>query len=159
MFEQFRASGRFFWPVGAALLLAVAVLLARQGRAGVLALAALAMVQFLDATPARLALHDWARAKHPWRMDAARLRPLLAAAERVTLLPSWPCTTPEEHATREALLEMLALASETPRPINTMYAARWREVPRCTDEATRATPTAPGELRLEYTAGGWHVIR
>ena len=159
LFEQFRASGRFFWPVGAALLLGVAVLLARQGRLGVLALAALALVQFLDATPARLALHDWARAQHPWRMDAAGLRPLLAAAERVTMLPSWACTAPEDHATREALLEMLALASETPRPINTMYAARWREVPRCTDAATRATPPAPGELRLEYAAGAWGVRR
>jgi|GEM_PF-4694309 len=39
LFEQFRSSGRFFWPVGAALLLGVAVLLARQGRLGVLALA------------------------------------------------------------------------------------------------------------------------
>jgi hypothetical protein len=29
LFEQFRASGRFFWPVGAAALLGVAVLLAR----------------------------------------------------------------------------------------------------------------------------------
>ena len=159
LFEQFRASGRFFWPVGAALLLGVAVLLARQGRAGVLALAALALVQFIDATPARLALHDWARAQHPWRMDAAGLRPLLAAAERVTLLPSWPCTAAEDHATREALLEMLALASETPRPINTMYAARWHEVPRCTDAATRATPPTPGELRLEYAAGAWGVRR
>jgi len=54
---------------------------------------------------------------------------------------------------------MLALASETPRPINTMYAARWREAPRCTDAATRATPVAPGELRLDYVAGGWRVIR
>jgi len=157
LFEQFRASGRFFWPVGVALLLAMGVLLSRQGRAGGLALVVLALVQFLDATPARLALHDWARGEHPWRMDAARLRPLLAAAERVTLLPSWPCTGPEEHATREALLEMLALASETPRPINTMYAARWREMPRCTDEATRAMPVGPGELRLEFADGAWRA--
>ncbi len=157
LFEQFRASGRFFWPVGAALLLGVAVLLARQGRAGVIALLALAVLQFLDAAPARQALQDWARAQHPWRMDAAALRPLLAGAERVTLLPSWPCTAPEDHATREALLEMLALASETPRPINTMYAARWREAPVCTDDRTRATPPAPGELRLEFAQGVWRV--
>jgi hypothetical protein len=83
---------------------------------------------------------------------------LLAGAQRVTLLPSWPCTAPDDHATREALLEMLALASETPRPINTMYAARWREPPRCTDEQTRATPPAPGELRLDFDSGAWRVI-
>lgn len=155
--EQFRASGRFFWPVGVALLLGVALGLARQGRAGVLVLVAVALVQFIDAAPARQALHDWARTKHPWRMDVATLRPLLAGAERVTLLPSWPCIAPEDHATREALLEMLALASETPRPVNTMYAARWREPPVCTDARTRATPPGPGELRLEFAQGAWRV--
>ncbi len=158
LLEQFRASGRFFWPVGAALLLGVSVLLARQGRVGLVALALLAVVQFVDATPSRLALHDWARAQAPWRIDAATLRPLLASAGRVTLLPSWPCTAPDDHATREALLEMLALASETPRPINTMYAARWRETPVCTDAATRASPPAPGELRLDVSSGSWRVI-
>jgi len=157
LLEQFRASGRFFWPVGVALLLGVAVLLARQGRAGVAVLAVLALVQFIDAAPQRQALHDWAAARQPWRIDAAGLRPMLAQAQRVTLLPSWPCTAADDHATREALLEMLALASETPRPVNTMYAARWREPPRCTDAATRATPVGPGEFRLELVAGAWRV--
>lgn len=158
LLEQFRASGRFFWPVGVALLLGVAVLLARQGRAGVALLAGLAVLQFLDAAPSRQALHDWARAREPWRLDAAALRPALAAANRVTLLPSWPCTAPGDRAVREALLEMLALASETPRPVNTMYAARWREPPVCTDAATRAAPPAPGELRLEFAEGRWRAM-
>jgi len=151
--EQFRASGRFFWPVGAALLLGVAALLARQGRRGIVLLAACAAIQFLDVTPSRQALHDWAHSRSPWRLDAAVLRPLLAAADRVVLVPSWPCTAPEDHAAREALLEMLALASETPRPINTMYAARWPGGP---PPCVAPAPPAPGELRLEW-AGGWRV--
>lgn len=153
LLEQFRASGRFFWPVGAALLLGAATLLARQGRVGTAVLAVCAVVQFIDAAPARRALHDWARTQSPWRLDAAALRPLLASADRVVLVPSWPCTAPDDHATREALLEMLALASETPRPINTMYAARWPGgPPRCEPPG----PPAPGELRLEYD-GAWRV--
>ncbi len=151
--EQFRASGRFFWPVGAALMLGIAALLARQGRAGVVVLAVCASVQFVDATPSRHALREWARAQSPWRIDAAALRPLLASADRVVLVPSWPCTTPDDHATREALLEMLALASETPRPINTMYAARWRGGP---PPCVPPRPPEAGELRLEFD-GAWRV--
>lgn len=151
--EQFRASGRFFWPVGAALLLGVAVLLARRSRAGVVILVLCAAVQFLDAQPSRQALHDWAHARNAWRLDAVALRPLLARAERVVLVPSWPCTAPDDHAAREALLEMLALASETPRPINTMYAARWPGGP---PPCLPPGPPQPGELRLEWN-GAWQV--
>ena len=152
--EQFRASGRLFWPVGAALLLGVAALLARQGRAGVALLVLCAVVQFLDATPSRRALREWAQTRSPWRVDAAALRPLLASAGQVMLVPSWPCTAPDDHAAREALLEMLALASETPRPINTMYAARWPGGPPvCIPPGA----VAPGELRLQWD-GAWRVI-
>ena len=151
--EQFRASGRFFWPVGAALLLGAAALLARQGRAGVALLTLCAVIQFIDAAPARQALHDWARTAQPWRVDAAALRPLLARAERVVLLPAWPCIAADDHAAREALLEMLALASETPRPINTMYAARWPGGP---PPCLPPGPPQRGELRLEWE-GGWRV--
>ena len=153
LFEQFRASGRFFWPVGAALLLGVATLLARQGRPGLWVLGICAVVQFVDAAPARQALHDWARVREPWRVDAVALRPLLASAGRVTLLPSWACTAPADHAAREALLEMLSLASETPRPINTMYASRWHGGP---PPCVPPGPPEPGELRLEWD-GTWRV--
>ena len=153
LLEQFRASGRFFWPVGVALLLGVAALLAQQGRAGVAILVACALIQFIDAAPSRRALHDWARIQNPWRVDAASLRPLLAAAERVVLVPSWPCTAPGDHAAREALLEMLALASETPRPINTMYAARHPGGP---PPCNPPGPPTRGELRLEYD-GAWRI--
>jgi hypothetical protein len=45
-------------------------------------------------------------------------------------------------------LQVLTLAAERPVPANTMYVARWRERPACTDAATLATPLAPGELRI-----------
>ncbi len=146
--EQFRASGRFFWPVAYALLIGAAVVLAGTGRRGLWVLGACALLQFADAAPMRQALRDWAGQRAPWTVEAEALRPVFRAAERVTLLPSWPCIAQADGAARVRILELLLLASETPRPVNTMYAARWREPPRCTDAEVAATPLAPGEVRV-----------
>ncbi len=144
--EQFRASGRFFWPVGYALLVGAMVLLAR--RAPVLCLV-FGLVQFVDAAPLRAALAGWAGQRTPWTVPASALREALAEARSLTLLPSWPCV---DHATGGGtyalLLETLLLASERPVPASTMYVARWRTPPTCRDAALAAAPLAPGELRL-----------
>ncbi|MFL1461170.1 DUF6311 domain-containing protein [Roseococcus sp. DSY-14] len=148
--EQFRASGRFFWPVAYALLLGAALLLAGAGRRGVAILLACALLQFLDAIPARAALRLWAQERQPWTVEATALRPLLRAAGSVTLVPAWPCVAKEDGPARVRLLELLLLGSESPRPVNTAYVARWRgEAPRC--EAPG--PLRPGELRLVLP--GW----
>jgi hypothetical protein len=144
--QQFRASGRFFWPVAYALLLGAMLLLAR--RAPWLCLL-LGLVQFADARPLRAALADWAGGRATWSVPAPALRAELAAARSLTLLPSWPCV---EKATGDAtyalLLEVLSLAAERGVPASTMYVARWRSPPACRDEALAAAPLAPGELRL-----------
>jgi hypothetical protein len=142
--HQFRASGRFFWPVAYALLLASAVLLAREGQRGRRLLLLCAALQFLDATPQREALRAWAAEKPPWTIEADALRPLLATASRHSVVPAWACVPKEDWQTRSRILEILLLASETPRPVNTMYAARWREPPACVPPG----PLLPGELRL-----------
>jgi hypothetical protein len=144
--EQFRASGRFFWPVAYALLLGSMILLARV--APLLCLLA-GLVQFADAAPLRAAIGAWAGGHAPWTVPAGELRAAFAGAGSLTLLPSWPCvdhrTGGETFAT---LLETLALASETAVPASTMYVARWRSPPECRDAALAAAPLAPGELRL-----------
>ena len=142
--EQFRASGRFFWPVGYALMIGAAVLLQRRP----LVFAACALLQFADAAPMRAALAAWAHERAHWSIEADSLRPIMRDAGQITLIPSWPCIAPEDSAARILSLEILLLASETPRPVNTMYAARWREAPRCTDAQTLARPLAPGEIRI-----------
>jgi hypothetical protein len=146
--EQFRASGRFFWPVGYALMIGVAVLLAQRGRAGVALLGLAAALQFADAAPMRAALAQWTSAREGWSMDAGALRPALREAARHGFYPSWACIPKPEAASRVRLLEWLLLASESPRPVNTMYVARWRgRAPDCGDAATLSVPPAPGELR------------
>lgn len=144
--EQFRASGRFFWPVAYALLLAAMLLLART--APLLCLAA-GLLQFADAAPLRAAISVWAGARQPWTMEAPALRQELQRATSLTLLPSWPCVDHTMgHGTYALLLESLALASEYPVPASTMYVARWRTHPTCRDDTLAAAPLAPGELRL-----------
>lgn len=147
--EQFRASGRFFWPVGCALLVGAAVLLAGLPRFGPVAVLAMGLVQFADATPNRAAIAAWADQRAPWVVDAPALRGMLAQADRLVLLPSWPCVPQgDPFGDHVRQLQVLSLASERPVPANTMYVARWRERPACTDAATMATPLAPGELRI-----------
>nr|WP_232478782.1 DUF6311 domain-containing protein [Roseomonas rosulenta] len=148
--EQFRASGRFFWPVGCALLLAAAVLLPRLPRIGPAAVLAMGLVQFADAAPNRAAIAAWADQRPDWVVDAPALRRLLAEADSLTLLPSWPCVPPRDpFGDHLRQLQVLTLAAERPVPANTMYVARWRGVrPACADAAVLATPLAPGELRI-----------
>ncbi len=148
--EQFRASGRFFWPVGCALLIGTAALLARAPHIGSLSVLAMGLVQFIDAAPNRAALAAWADQRPAWVVDAPALRGMLARADSVTVLPSWPCVPAgDPFGDHVRQLQVLTLAAERPVPANTMYVARWRgERPACTDAAVIATPLAPGELRV-----------
>ena len=147
--EQFRSSGRFFWPVGYAIAIAAAVLLCRATRAGPAILLALGLFQLADAQPLRAELRAWSHARAPWHVDAPALRQLLDATDRLTLLPSWNCAPAATRGqAQDRLMELLLLASERPRPVNTMYVARWAAEPRCDDEALAAAPLGPGELRL-----------
>lgn len=148
--EQFRASGRFFWPVGTALLVGTVALLGRVPRIGPAIVLALGILQFVDAEPNRAAIRAWAQTREPWTIDAPALRRLLAEADRLTLLPSWPCVPkPDTLGDHARQLQVLSLAAERPVPANTMYVARWRgERPRCDDAAAIAAPLSPGELRI-----------
>lgn len=143
--EQFRASGRFFWPVAYALLLAGCVLLARIHPALVLAMG---LVQAIDAIPNRAALAAWAATRPAWTLDATALRAAMAPAERLTLLPSWPCIPRDALPAFRQAHDALALASERALPVSTMQLARWRERPVCDDAALAGAPLQPGELRL-----------
>jgi hypothetical protein len=145
--DQFRASGRFFWPVSALLLIGTALLLARRAPWLVLLLG---LLQFADAQPHRIALAGWAAREQPWSFDAGALRAEFARAERLTVLPSWPCIALDDGPMQERVQEVLTLASETALPVNTMQVARWRGERRCTD--AELPPVAPGELRVRFLA-------
>lgn len=147
--EQFRGSGRFFWPVAYGLLIGGFVLLARVVPIGPAMCLAAGLLQFADAAPLRRAIADWAAARPGWTVDAPALRAAFAGAQSLTLLPSWPCVdSARDGQTLTDLLEVLALASERALPASTMYVARWRRPPACRDTTLAAAPLAPGEVRL-----------
>jgi len=146
--EQFRASGRFFWPVLYALLLGTVLLVAGLGRAGPWLALLIGLVQVVDAAPIRRDLAAWAAARPSWTLDAPALRGLMAEAASLTLLPSWPCIPASDTPTFVAAHEALWLASERAVPVSTMHVARWQSPPVCDDAVRAAAPLAPGELRL-----------
>jgi hypothetical protein len=93
--EQFRSSGRFFWPVTYALMI-TAVLLVWRGlprRVAVLALAAAVALQLADTRPLRATLSDFVHQSGDPREPFGRAiwQPIIARHELVMLLPPVAC--------------------------------------------------------------------
>lgn len=148
LLEQFRASGRFFWPVAYGLLVGSFALLGRLRPGGAMLVLGLGVLQLADTLPIRADLRAWAATRQAWTLDAAALRPLLAEASQLTILPSWPCIPRDAGETHRQVLEAMLLASERVLPVSTTHSARWRDPPRCGDDALAAAAFRPGELRL-----------
>ncbi len=147
--QQFRATGRFFWPASYVIILA-SLAAVRQGLrarwAGLLLLLATGL-QWVDATDLRTGVWQAARLQRSWGIDLAAWSPLLAAHDRLTLWPSFGCTS---HAEPDPVfMQLLLLGSQTLVRSNTMYAAR---LPAggadCGALATLGAPLQPGELRV-----------
>ena len=111
----FRATGRFFWPVGYAIAFGAALLVVRRfGRRGAIGVAALAMVQLADSS-ASVAVARAATARpQAHQADWSAWSALLAPYEKVSLYPSWHCwgnvRPPEAIRTLEREIEFLAAA-------------------------------------------------
>jgi hypothetical protein len=141
--EQFRSTGRFFWPVAYVLLIVTFLMAARIS--AVLALG-LGVLQFLDTTPLRQNLAAGLARPATWTVDVDALRREIAQSQAVTLVPPFTCANSRE--TNELLAELKTLASERAVPLSTTFVARWRHPPRCDEEAEAAAPLRPGELRV-----------
>ncbi len=145
--QQFRATGRFFWPVAYTLLIAGVLVAARSlPRGAAAALLALAVVlQVADTAPLRNGLRAAAHGGDAWVLDTAALGPVFAAHRRLTLWPSFGCGAAAEDA---PIMQALLLASETQMPTNTMPSARNLAAIVCDPAAVLGAPLAPGELRV-----------
>jgi hypothetical protein len=155
--QQFRSSGRFFWPVAYMILVGSVVALAALRRSwGVVALLlAAAVLQVADAGTLR---HDVARTMHAHRAlgsDAVQMRALLATHRALTILPPFGCdTTPGYMGT---MMQLLLLASEYVIPVNTMYVARVARPPDCSDNVARRA-LRDGELRVLYPVADARIV-
>lgn len=146
----FRASGRFFWPVGYAIVafsLLTILRIARRRTATVLLLL-VAVLQVIDLGPTRAVIAASAQAPLPPVVDRAQLADILARARGVVVLPSSSCQgTPDDDQAimrrAQATMEIQLIAARQRLPINSTYTARM--LTDCTEEKTsRGLPLRPG---------------
>lgn len=144
--QQFRVTGRFFWPVAYALLVwAVAVVVrGLPGRAAALVLVAAIGLQAADM---RKHWHNVQAGLVPqtWVIDAMMLAPILASHDRVTL---WPIIACGVDGADRTLMQVLLLASNTAPQVNTVYVARPAPVLACDAAAVLGQPWRRGDLRI-----------
>ena len=152
LFQQFRTTARFFWPVGYVLMissvLGAAAFRSRWLSAGLLA--AMTLLQMLDIRPMVAGVANATRSHNePWLIDAAGLRAVFRNGHSLTLIPRWNCMPDQDVLVQQKQeLQILLVASETPVPANSMYQARWYTIPICADDKLIERPFEPSEVRV-----------
>ncbi len=144
--QQFRVTGRFFWPVAYVLLIGAVAAVARglPARAAAPVLLAAVALQVADMRQNRIYLQFWLLPQ-PWVIDVPALSPIIAAHDRMTLWPTFQCGVDGGDA---RFMQVLLLASNTVPVVNTMYLARSQPVPACDAAAVLGQPWRPRELRV-----------
>jgi len=144
--QQFRVTGRFFWPVAYALLVGAVSVVVRglPSRAAALVLLAAVGLQAADMPKNISNIQAWL-SPQLWWVDARALSPVIAAHNRVTLWPTFQCGVDGADA---RFMQVLLLASNTAPRVNTMYVARSEPVVVCDAAAVLGQPWRPHELRI-----------
>jgi hypothetical protein len=156
----FRASGRFFWPVGYTLTGLSLLLLLRHLRpmtaAAVLALACL--LQVIDVMPIRESIAETASHPAPAVVDRQRLAALVRQSRNIMVYPSFGCAgaaldqqpNPVLQRVYQENMEIQLAAARADVPINSVYTARLE--PDCAAETAAARRTLnPGTANFYLT--------
>ncbi len=144
LLQQFRSSGRFFWPLAYLLLaLGLASAAARPRRLAAALLLLGATLQAADAWPWHWRAWWQLNAPQEALLDPAIWRPLVAAHRTILVVPPYHCRAPN----REIGQALSYLAIEAGRPVNSYYLGRppAMDCPAVTAALT-AAPPQPGEL-------------
>ncbi|TFH86508.1 hypothetical protein EQG41_11140 [Billgrantia azerbaijanica] len=121
--DQFRASGRFFWPVGYVwILLVVLGLLHLRWRTSLVtsALVAILVVQWFDTRPLRDSTLGTLGLVPPHRIDDTRLVAAVDHAKALYLFPTFGCGA----RPFEDIVPLQVIAAQTHTPFNTGLMAR-----------------------------------
>ena len=153
IFNSFRSSARFFWPVAYLLVIgSVATVMWRfPSKAGMSVLLIAAGLQFIDATPLRNRLHAHLRRDVKWQIDRQTLGPLMQHSDRLTLWPRYECQG--NVVWDPQYLQVLLLASRYGLRTNTAYTANPRPRGSCRAADIVGAPLQAGELRIILSGG------
>jgi len=141
---ELRGSGRLFWPVAYALLIAGTLIVCRKlnARWAMVTLLVLASLQYVESFPMRREVRRILRSRRGYVIDTALFRPLLADHSKLVVWPKFGCggdpRTPE-------FSDLYLLASEVAIPVNMTYVGRFAREPNC-DFSQVPVTVAPGEL-------------
>jgi hypothetical protein len=120
--QQFRSSGRFFWPAGY-LIAAFGIVGVRRrmpGAAGLAILSVAALLQFIDASPLRHEMSEAIRAPAVTPVGAEPWVRMIAAHREITVLPSMDCAD-----TQSPLIPLFVFyASESVTPTHSAKLSR-----------------------------------
>ena len=149
LFNQFRCSGRFFWPVTyLALVLSAAALWPQlEKRRCTWLIFLIVILQISDSDFQRTDQHIYLSHN---RTSLTELRgtaqPMIAAHQRVTILPSFACAGSGDELWQ--VLDVVFLASEKAVPVNTAFLARVKDVVDCGREVPDVALRGPGPSEL-----------
>jgi len=143
--QQFRATGRMFWPVAYVLLIGSIVVLMKfmTVRRSMAVLIGAALLQFVDTANYRAAVKDQASATQSWLFDMPKARVLLANSKKLTIRPRFYCGA--SIYSEPAIAQFLVLASSSLIPVDSFFSARPTADVDC---GPSFEPLAIGELRL-----------
>ena len=153
LFNSFRSSGRFFWPVAYLLVLGAIVCVSRRLRYPVAAvvLLAAACLQFADASALRNAVRDHTHRQEKWEIDRATLEPLMQHSSQLTLWPRYECLP--RIAGDPKYYHLLMLASQYGLRTNTVFTPSPASNGSCRAADVIGMPLSAGELRIILPQG------
>lgn len=157
--NQFRFSGRFFWPVTYVLLFGlISLTIVRFSRSVALTiLLTCSVLQFIDTHQLRQGLvWHMSEQRHPFFTDDAELRALMVWHEKIVVLPTIFCAIRTDRQTFDTYIALQMAAAERATPINSYHAAR--SLFDCSAERalTSTFPhNEPETLYIYPTVPGW----
>lgn len=157
--NQFRFSGRFFWPVTYILLFGlISLTTIRFSRPVALTiLLACSVLQFIDTHRLRQGL-VWhtSEQRRPCFTDDGELRALMARHEKIVVLPTIFCAIKADRQTFDTYIALQMAAAERATPINSYHAARSSFDCSAERVLTSAFPHEdPKTLYIYPTVPGW----
>lgn len=130
---QFRASGRFFWPVGYAIIIFAVVIIMKINNRGIsiLLLIIALFIQIIDLKQRTKILKETANREENKILDYEKFQNYIGDTKKIYFYPKFRCA--KVSSPQDTLLPIMLFSSEKKIKLNTGYIARYE--PNCNDIA------------------------